>query len=253
MHWLTEFARAWYEILSQWSNWAGEPLQHWMSAQSAPAVSSFLLGLLGGLAPCQVSANAGAIAYVTRESGDRGRLWRTVRDFLGGKVVVYVALGLLAALLGLRLPPSAMAVIRRLNGPLMVLVGLCMAGLIRWNGHPGGRVAAWLEERMDRRASPPFWLGVAFSLGFCPTMAMIFFGALVPIVVQAQAGVVLPAVFAVGTAVPVILWSLALTAGRSAARRWVRGARSADRYIRWVAALIFLLVGLNDTLLYWLL
>lgn len=241
-----------YSVLSQWGNQVGEPLQQALAAQNIPAVSALLLGLLGGLAPCQVTANAGAIAYVT-DAGDRDRpLWAVVRSFLAGKVAVYVLLGFTAAMLGLELPTPVMAALRKLTGPLMILVGLSFAGLLRSRGTTGERITEFIRQRMPRRGSPAFWLGVAFSLGFCPTMAVIFFGALVPIVVRAPAGIVLPVIFAIGTAVPVILWAAALSAGKGVAGRWVRQVRHLDRYIRWAAATVFLVTGLLDTALYWL-
>lgn len=142
-------------------------------------------------------------------------------------------------------------------GPLQQLLGsqnipglsALLLGLM--GGLAAKRVTDWIRQRIPRWGSPAFWLGVAFPLGFCPTMAMIFFGGLVPLVVQAQAGMVLSVIFAVGTALPVILWAAVLTAGREAGRRWVKQVRQADRYVRAAAAALFLLLGLNDILLYW--
>jgi cytochrome c-type biogenesis protein len=253
LDWLREIAYQWYVMLSQWSAQVGEPLQRVLGSQNIPGLSAFLLGLLGGLAPCQVTANAGAIAYVTQSSQEQRSLWPTVRQFLGGKIAVYLVLGFLAAILGFRLPPPVMAFMRKLTGPLMIFVGLYFIGLIRFRGEVGGRITEWVQDRMPRWGSPPFWLGVAFSLGFCPTMAMIFFGALVPLVVQTRAGLVLPVIFAIGTAVPVVLWALALSAGKGVARRWIHRVRGLDRYVRWTAAAVFLVMGLNDTVLYWFL
>ncbi|HYF94635.1 MAG TPA: sulfite exporter TauE/SafE family protein [Symbiobacteriaceae bacterium] len=248
MRQVVELAYRWYTLLSQWSAQAGEPLQQLMAAQSIPVVSAFLLGLIGGLAPCQVSANAGAIAYVSQE---RRPLWPAVRDYLAGKAAVYLLLGFLAAMLGLKLPTPVMAFLRKLTGPMLILMGLYFLGLLRWRGAAGERITAWLQGHAPRKGSPAFWLGVAFSLGFCPTMAVIFFGALVPLVLAAPAGIILPAVFAVGTALPVILWALALAAGRGAAGRWIKGVRRMDKAVRILVASVFLLLGLNDTVLYW--
>lgn len=251
MNWLTQAAYQWYIIMSQASAAVSEPLQRVMDSQNIPGLSALLLGLLGGLAPCQVTANAGAIAYVTQTGQERKPLWGTVGAFIGGKAAVYLVFGFLTAILGLTIPIPFLALMRKLNGPLMVLIALYLMGLIRWRGDIGARVTAWVQARMPRRGPPAFWLGVAFSLGFCPTMALIFFGALVPLMLQSPAGLSLAAIFAVGTAVPVMLWALTLTAGQGVAGRWVRRVRNLDRYIRWGAAVVFLLVGLNDILLYW--
>lgn len=251
MQWLVDLAYRWYSLMSQLSHGVGEPVMQLLGRQNIPALSALLLGLLGGLAPCQVTANAGAIAYVTESSREERPLWPTVGSFLLGKVLVYATLGLLAAFLGLRLPIPVMAFLRKLSGPLLIGMGLYMFGWLRWRGVGGERFTEWLRQRLPRRGSPAFWLGVAFSLGFCPTMAIIFFGGLVPLVVQANAGLVLPAIFAAGTAVPVLLWAAALTTGREASRRWVRQVRRADPYIRRISAVLLLLLGMNDLLLYW--
>ena len=251
MTWLTHAAYQWYLAMNQLSSALSAPVFSALGAQNIPAISALLLGLLGGLAPCQMTANAGAIAYVTQAGQGRRSHWPTVWSFLAGKALVYILLGFIAAMLGLKVPTPFLATMRKLSGPLMIIVGLYLAGVIRWQGGLGARLSEWLQERLPRRGSPAFWLGVAFSLGFCPTMAMIFFGTLVPLIIRVPAGMLLPVIFAAGTTVPVILWALALTLGRGAAARWLKSTRSADRYIKGVAAAVFLLIGLNDTLIYW--
>ncbi|MGE5673005.1 MAG: sulfite exporter TauE/SafE family protein [Mycobacterium leprae] len=251
MHQLVSLAQQWYAVMSQLSSRAGAPLQQLLNSQNLPAISALLLGVLGGLAPCQVTANASAIAYVSQKGSERRSLWGTVGWFIAGKATVYLLLGFLAAMLGLRIPGPVLGFMRKFTGPLMLMVGLYLIGLFRLTGAAGAKLADWLREHAPRRGHPAYWLGVAFSLGFCPTMAMLFFGALVPLVVESQAGLVLPLFFAAGTAMPVILWALAMTAGRPVAAHWMRRVRSLDRYVRWAAAAVFILAGLNDTLLYW--
>lgn len=228
---LVELSYRWYSLMSQLSNTLGAPIQHLLGAQHIPALSALLLGLLGGLAPCQVSANAGAIAYVTQSDQSERRLWSAVGSFVLGKVATYTLLGFLAAMVGWRMPISVMAFLRKLSGPLLIGMGLSMLGRLRWRDRLGPAVTEWIRDRMPGWVSPAFGLGASLSLGFCPTMAMIFFGGLVPLLLQAQAGLLLAVIFAVGTAVPVLLWAGALSLGHSS-KRLVRGVRRADRYIR---------------------
>lgn len=78
--------------------------------------------------------------------------------------------------------------IRKIMGPLLILVGLYMVGLIKL---------------------PPFgsfMLGFSFSLAFCPTMFILFFVTLMPIVLSSYYGFILPSIFAFGTALPLILF-----------------------------------------------
>lgn len=251
METLSALSYEWYMILSKLSSALGSPIQGLLGAQSIPGLSALLLGLLGGLAPCQVSAHAGAIAYVTQSDPHKRPLWATVGAFVLGKALVYTLLGLLAVMLGWRLSAPAMVLLRKLSGPLLLAMALVLLGWIRWQGTLGAGITEQVQERLPRWLSPAFGLGAAFALSFCPTMAMIFFGWLVPLLLQAQAGLLLAVLFAAGTAVPVILWAGALTLGRSTARAGIRGLRRADRYARWIAGAVLLILGLNDILLYW--
>lgn len=251
MTYLAELSYRWYVLVSQISKTLGQPIQGLLFSQSIPAVSALLLGLLGGLAPCQLATNAGAIAYVTESVQGERRRWRTVRSFVLGKILVYTLLGFLAIVVGWKLPVPMMAFLRKLSGPLLIAMALSMVGGLKWRGAWGISVTEWMRIRMGRTVSPAFGLGVAFSLGFCPTMAMIFFGWLVPLLLQTPAGLLLPVIFALGTAAPLLLWAGVQAVGHQVAKRWLREARRADRFIRLGMAMILLLLGLSDTLLYW--
>ncbi|WP_374712673.1 urease accessory protein UreH domain-containing protein [Symbiobacterium terraclitae] len=248
---LSALSYEWYLMLSRLSSALSSPIEGLLGAQDIPGLSALLLGLLGGLAPCQVSANAGAIAYVSQSDPRRRPLWASVGAFVLGKAMVYALLGSLAVMLGWRLPASAMVFLRRLSGPLLVAMALFLLGWIRWQGTLGAGIAERLQARLPRWLSPAFGLGAAFALSFCPTMAMIFFGWLVPLLLQARAGLLLAVIFAAGTAVPVLLWAGALSLGRSTVRAGLRGLRRADRYVRRIAGAVLLMLGLNDVLLYW--
>lgn len=67
-----------------------------------------------------------------------------------------------------------------------------------------------------------------------------------------QARFVVPAIFALGTVLPLALFTAALfLAGEPIAKRYVGGSAALDKWIRRAAGVIFLLAGMNDTLLYW--
>jgi cytochrome c biogenesis protein CcdA len=103
------------------------------------------------------------------------------------------------------------------------------------------------------RAWPSFVLGLGFSLAFCPTLFVLFFGATLTMAARSAEGFAIPAVFALGTVVPLLGFvALALTGSR-AADRLRRGIRRANRPLRWVAAGLLVLLGLHDTLVYWFL
>jgi hypothetical protein len=56
-------------------------------------------------------------------------------------------------------------------------------------------------------------LGIAFALSFCPVSAGLFFGALIPLAVSSQSRVLLPAVYGVGTGLPVVAFAVVRALG----------------------------------------
>ncbi|MCX6020782.1 MAG: sulfite exporter TauE/SafE family protein [Chloroflexi bacterium] len=142
--------------------------------------------------------------------------------------------------------------VRKALGPLMLLISLHFLGLVGLPIAPGQRVSAWLEDRFagnDVRGA--FALGVAFSLAFCPTLFLLFFGLLLPLALTQPLGVVYPALFAFGTVVPLLVLAWYLHVGVASVGDAVNWARKLDRGIRWIAAGVLLLTGLNDTFVYW--
>lgn len=59
-------------------------------------------------------------------------------------------------------------------------------------------------------------LGMLFAMAFCPTSGVFYFGMLIPMSATSAAGYLFPVLFAVATALPVLVvaWILAFSAQR---------------------------------------
>src|SRR5207244_4516732 len=100
----------------------------------------------------------------------------------------------------------------------------------------GHGLADWLERRAGDGASGAFVLGTAFSLAFCPTLFLLFFGLTIPLALASPVGVLYPGLFAVGTALPLLLLAGVITAGVGAVQGIVAGAGRVDAWLRPAAA-----------------
>lgn len=249
---MTELAQAWYEVLSTLDRTAGEPIRALVSDTTIGPLAAVLLGVLGALSPCQISTSVGAVALIGRRP-TAGALLSGIA-YAGGKAVTYGAIGLAFVSLGTAVDASSIPVaqlIRKLLGPLMLIVGLALLGVIRprLGFALGDRVAVLAADRLDTtRPRGAFVLGLAFGFAFCPTLFLLFFGLLIPLALASPGGPVYPALFALGTTVPLfialsLLW-LGVGGGAGLTRR-------ADRILTVLAGAIAVVVGLNDTLLYW--
>jgi hypothetical protein len=96
-------------------------------------------------------------------------------------------------------------------------------------------------------------MGVIFAFAFCPTLFLLFFGLAIPLGLRSSAGILVPGLFALGTALPLLAYAGLLTAGDGLAGRYVRGLSQSHATVKRVVGAIFILAGINDTLTYWFL
>lgn len=85
-------------------------------------------------------------------------------------------------------------------------------------------------EKMQRRLDAVgLWgalpLGALFALAFCPVSAATFFGSLFALVVSDDSRVLLPSVYGIGTAVPVVAFAVLLALGCRRRARSLAGCR----------------------------
>lgn len=249
---MTELAQSWYEVLSSLDRAVGEPIRTLATNTTVGPLAALLLGILGALSPCQITTGVGAVALIGRRPTGAALLGGLF--YAAGKATTYGLIGLAFISVGTAVDASAIPaaqLIRRLLGPLMLVVGLALVGVLkpRLGFGLGDRVAAFAADRLDpTRPTGAYALGVAFGFAFCPTLFLLFFGLLIPLALASPGGPVFPALFALGTTLP-ILAALGLL--------WL-GVGDADaltgrtqRLLTRVAGVIALLAGLNDTILYW--
>jgi len=251
-----ELALRWYILTSSLSAGAMPTFQALDARIGVPLISAVLLGVLGAAAPCQLTQSVGMLTILGRQSPGRPR-WQAAFSYLAGKALVYTALGVLAVILGAGLSQVSIPVFvaaRKALGPLMIVVGLAMAGALRWSWVPGSDLTARLRAIARQRAGgAPFLLGVAFGFAFCPTLLALFVGLLIPLALSRPDGVVYPALFALGTALPLLAILGLLSLGGESLRQYARPFGRGQQIVAVLAGVLLIVVGLNDTVVYWLL
>lgn len=246
----------WYLLLSRLSVILGEPIRQLTERIDFPLANAFLLGLLGATAPCQLTTNLSAIAYVSRDPG-QGSPWQEAVTYTLGKVLVYTTVGGVVIVLGLQIADSALPVVvvaRKLLGPLMVFIGLTFLGILRPRVSLGQRCVEALRSRILAKGPwGAFTLGLIFAFAFCPTLFLLFFGLAIPLGLRSSAGLLVPGFFAIGTALPLLAYAGLLTTGNELRSKYTRAVSQGHTTVKKVAGAIFILAGINDTLTYWFL
>lgn len=253
---LREAILDWYAVLASLSAAITPEVLVLDQRTGIPLVSALLLGLIGAAAPCQLTQSVGMLAILGRTDAGRPR-WGATLAYIGGKALVYTVLGALAVTVGASLSQTSIPVfvaMRKALGPLMIIVGLIMIGVLRPRWVAALKLTARFRSVARRRASEaPFLLGVAFGLSFCPTLVALFFGLLIPLALARPEGMFYPALFALGTALPLVALLGLLSLAGGSVRHYARQIGRGQRVIAVLAGLLLVLAGLHDTLVYWLL
>jgi cytochrome c biogenesis protein CcdA len=221
-----------------------------MDAALAVSATALWLGLLTSVSPCPLAANIAAMSYVGREVGSRRRTLLAGLLYTLGRALAYAALA--AILVGglLSIPQVALFLqthMNRILGPLLVAVGLV---LLEWVRLPG--FGSQLYDRAGQRlikaglfgALP---LGAVLALAFCPVSAGLFFGGLIPLALEHRSSLWLPALYGIGTGLPVVVFAVLVSAGLAWAGSTFHRMQAVERWARRVTAVVVIVVGLYYT------
>ena len=195
-----------------------EWLQTLLDNSTAPAFTAFLLGLLTAISPCPLATNIAAIGFISKDIENRQRIFLNGMLYTLGRVIAYTLLGIIlisilkegASVFGIQKAVGKWGEL--LLGPLLLIIGLFMLFGSRLNLPKFGFDGKG-EGLAKKGGWGAFLLGVLFAMAFCPSSGVFYFGMLIPLSVTATAGWLLPILFAVATALPVLVvaWILAFS------------------------------------------
>ena len=86
-------------------------------------------------------------------------------------------------------------------------------------------------------------LGALFALSFCPVSAGLFFGGLIPLATGTSSRVLLPALYGLGTGLPVVAFAALLALGLGGMGRAFDAIARFERAARTITAVVFVLAG----------
>lgn len=224
-----------------------EYLQNLLDQSQWPALTALILGLMTAISPCPLATNITAIAYISKEIGDRRMIFLNGLIYTLGRIMSYTVLGLIIYYGASRLDLSIFfqKYLNRILGPLLILIGLFMLDIFKYRQTGGGRWISKLEERINAgRSWGAFLLGMLFALAFCPYSGMLYFGMLIPITISSPSGLYLPVIFAMATGLPVIIiaWLLAFTV--RGVGSFYQKLKNFELWFRRIVAVIFIIIGL---------
>jgi cytochrome c-type biogenesis protein len=209
------------------------------------AGTALWLGLLTSISPCPLATNIAAISYIGRRVDSTSYVLLAGLLYTAGRTVAYLGLAFLLVNTALSIPSVSLFLQKYMHlllGPTLIIVGMFLVGLIELN-FGGGGVSDSVKQRIDRLGiGGAFILGVLFALAFCPTSAALFFGSVMASL-SAGSTIVLPLLYGIGTALPVLGFALLIALGSQKLGQAFNAVGRAERWARLTTGGAILLVG----------
>ncbi len=222
-----------------------EFLQSFLENSQFPILSAFILGLMTAISPCPLATNITAIGYISKDIDSQRKVFMNGLVYTLGRAVTYTAIGVLFFFGASQFKFAGFFQEwgEKLLGPLLVIIGLFMLGVLKLR-IPG---IGSITEKMESKSKNGIWgvllLGVVFALAFCPYSGVLYFGMLMPMTVSSTSGLLLPIVFAVATGIPVIIFSWIIAFSVGSIGKVYNRLKTFELWFRRIIASLFIVVG----------
>lgn len=229
-----------------------EVLENILANSQYAAVTAFILGLMTAISPCPLATNITAIGFISRDIENRRRVFLKGLVYTLGRAITYTGLGVL-----LYLGASKMKVTNlfqgwgeKLLGPLLILIGLLMLDFIKVRFPGFSNLTEKMGDKGRRSYGGTLLLGIIFAMAFCPYSGVLYFVMLIPMTIASASGLYLPAIFAVATGLPVILfaWLLAYAIGNVG--KFYDRIKTFELWFRRLVAVLFIAVGIYYVIIF---
>ena len=226
-----------------------ETLQQLLDNSSLPILTALLLGLMTAISPCPLATNIAAIGYISKDIESRKRIFAKGLLYTLGRIIAYTVLGII--LLAILKGGNSLFGIQKfignygemLIGPILLLLGLYLLF-----GHRINLPSFGFKGNGEGLAKKGGWgallLGILFALAFCPSSAIFYFGMLIPLSATVTAGWLLPVVFAIATALPVIVVAWILAFSTHSIGRFYDKMSVIQKWFNWIVGGLFVVIGL---------
>lgn len=209
--------------------------------------SAFWLGILTSISPCPLATNIAAVSFISRNLGSSRKVLWSGLLYAAGRMLTYVAIAVLAVASLLSLPEVSFFLetnMHKIIGPLLIVVGIILLDVLPIS-FSASLVSSSVQEKAGRWG---MWgsgvLGIIFALTFCPLSAALFFGSLIPLAIDGKSAVLMPSVYSLGTALPVVAFALVMAFGVKSIGRIFDKLTQVEKWARKLTAVVFIGAGL---------
>jgi sulfite exporter TauE/SafE len=222
-----------------------EFLQNLIDQSTFPLLTAFLLGLMTAISPCPLATNITALAYISKDVENRRIVFLNGLYYTLGRAISYTLLGAIIffGASKFHISRAVQSNGEKWIGPLLIVIGIFMLGVIRFPGSSGSLVQRFADKVKLGSGWGAILLGIIFALAFCPYSGVLYFGMLMPMVLSQPAGLVLLPDFAIATGLPVILLAYLLAFSIGGIGKFYNRIKTFELWFRRIVAVLFILTG----------
>lgn len=218
-----------------------------MSAEFWAAILTALwTGVVTSVSPCPLATNIAALSYISKHSGS-SRLAVLAHGglYAVGRALAYVIIGFLLVKSLLSAPAFSFFMQKYGNqalSPILVLAGMYMLEMFG-RGFGGLNLFDPAKFKRGAGAASALLMGLLFALAFCPVAAALYFGVIIPLSAANSSPFLLPLLYGLGTALPVVGIALALDLGLKKISAVAGLAGSFGKYAKPATGWVFIAAG----------
>lgn len=229
-----------------------EFLQSILENSQFPFLTAFILGLMTAISPCPLATNITAVGYISKDLKKRKRVFLNGAVYTLGRAITYTSIGLLFYFGANQFKISGFVQQwgEKILGPLLIVIGLFMLGIINLKIPGIGRFTEKMNQRENTGYLDVLLLGIVFALAFCPYSGVLYFGMLIPITITSATGLYLPLVFALATGLPVLIIAWLIAFSLSNIGKFYDTVKAFELWFRRIVAVLFIGVGIYYTIIF---
>jgi cytochrome c-type biogenesis protein len=212
------------------------------------AVSSAIwFGILTSVSPCPLATNIAATSYIGKQI--RRSYGALIAGFFYtiGRSAAYTGISIVIISGLLSIPEISFFLQDHMNkilSPVLIISGLFILEVVPMHFR-GFTVSQNFQKRLGSGGIlGACVLGFIFALSFCPISAALFFGSVIPLSLKYESKMLLPFLYGVGTALPVLFIAAALSYASRFAGIFLHKLSVAELWLRRMTGSLFLIIGI---------
>lgn len=225
-------------------------LENIITSTNIPLLTALILGLLVAINPCQLAINVSALTYIIKKDTVSKDKWTHPLLYILGRSLTYTIMAwTLICLIGGGKNIEAVQVLLSKGEDILPYFLILMGAFFLYRGihvhrHEHGDDCHNCGQIIQRNGPlGALTLGLTLALAFCPESAVFYFGLMLPLATTSTAGLLVPPVFAVGAALPVLCIAFIMQKATDKAKSLSHSMEHLQRVLNILTGVIFVIIA----------